>query len=56
MKSIRILDKNINLLAEIDNYESFNLVRRFYKYGEFELRINAKFRKYKYESLINHFF
>lgn len=41
MKSIRVLDKNINLLAEIDNYESFNLVRRFYKYGEFELRINA---------------
>jgi hypothetical protein len=41
MKSIRILDKNINLLAEIDNYESFKLARRFYRPGEFEIKINA---------------
>lgn len=41
MNSIRILDKQFNLLAEIDNYESFQLKRRFFTYGEFELKINA---------------
>ncbi|APH24142.1 siphovirus ReqiPepy6 Gp37-like family protein [Clostridium botulinum] len=41
MSSIKILDKDINLLGIIDAYESFNLTRRFYNYGEFELRINA---------------
>lgn len=41
MKSIRIFDKDINLLAEIDNYDSLNIIRRFYKSGEFELTINA---------------
>lgn len=41
MKSLRILDKNLNLLAEIDNYESYKVVRRFTKVGEFELKINA---------------
>ncbi|MGX4598968.1 siphovirus ReqiPepy6 Gp37-like family protein [Faecalimicrobium sp. JNUCC 81] len=41
MKSIRIFDKNINLLGEIDNYKSLNITRRFYKNGEFELTINT---------------
>lgn len=40
MKPIRIIDKNFNLLAEIDDYESLLFIRRFYKVGEFELRIN----------------
>ncbi len=40
MKSIRIIDKQFNLLGEIDNYESFILTRRWHTYGEFELRIN----------------
>ncbi|MGH4125092.1 MAG: siphovirus ReqiPepy6 Gp37-like family protein [Clostridium sp.] len=37
---IRILDKDFNLLAEIDNYESLIFIRRFFKVGEFELHIN----------------
>lgn len=41
MKTIRILDKNINLLGIIDNYEIFQLTRRFYRPGEFEIRVNA---------------
>lgn len=41
MKSIRIFDKNINLLAEIDNYESLEITRKFNKIGEFELRISS---------------
>lgn len=41
MKSIRIFDKDINLLGEIDNYESLDITRRFYKTGEFELKIKA---------------
>ncbi|AUN19040.1 hypothetical protein RSJ22_17610 [Clostridium botulinum] len=41
MSSIKILDKDINLLGIIDTYESFSLTRRFYNYGEFELRISA---------------
>ncbi|WP_310944609.1 siphovirus ReqiPepy6 Gp37-like family protein [Clostridium sporogenes] len=41
IKFIRILDKDINLLGIIDSYESFNITRRFYSYGEFELRVSA---------------
>ncbi|MCC5416498.1 siphovirus ReqiPepy6 Gp37-like family protein [Clostridium botulinum] len=41
MKPIRILDKDINLLGVLDTYESFTNTRRFYNYGEFELRISA---------------
>lgn len=41
MKPIRILDKNFNLLGEIDDYESLIFIRRFFKVGEFELRINV---------------
>ncbi|MCD3351257.1 hypothetical protein G8V03_09690 [Clostridium botulinum D/C] len=41
MKSIRILDKDINLIGILDSYESFIFTRRFYRYGEFELKINA---------------
>ncbi len=39
--SIRIIDKDFNLLGEIDDYESLQFVRRFYKVGEFELHINV---------------
>lgn len=41
MKSIKIIDKDFNRLAEIDNYTSFEFIKRFYRVGEFELRINA---------------
>ena len=41
MKSLRILDKDINLLGEIDNYEEFKINRRFYSLSEFELKIKA---------------
>lgn len=37
---IRIIDKDFNLLGEIDDYESLQFIRRFYKVGEFELHIN----------------
>lgn len=38
---IRIISSNFELLGEIDNYESLQFVRRFYKVGEFELHINV---------------
>ncbi|WP_339194255.1 siphovirus ReqiPepy6 Gp37-like family protein [Paenibacillus sp. FSL P4-0176] len=37
--SIRIIDRNFNLLGEIDDYESLQFTRRFYRAGEFELHI-----------------
>lgn len=37
---IRIIDKDFNLLGEIDNYESLIFIRCFFKVGEFELHIN----------------
>lgn len=37
--SVRILDTDFNLLGEIDNYESLQLTRRFYRAGEFEMHI-----------------
>lgn len=40
MKSIRIIDREFNLLGEIDDYESLIWTRRWYKAGEFELHIN----------------
>lgn len=40
MKSIRIIDRNFNLLGEIDDYESLIWIRRWHKAGEFELHIN----------------
>jgi hypothetical protein len=40
IKPIRVFDKEINLLAEIDDYESLQFTRRFYTYGEFEININ----------------
>ncbi|WP_433943460.1 siphovirus ReqiPepy6 Gp37-like family protein [Paenibacillus sp. SN-8-1] len=38
--SVRILDTNFNLKGEIDNYESLQLTRRYYRAGEFELHIH----------------
>jgi hypothetical protein len=40
MKPIRILTPALDLLAEIDNYESLLFTRRWHEVGEFELRIN----------------
>lgn len=40
MKPIRILTPILDLLAEIDNYESLLFTRRWHEVGEFELRIN----------------
>ncbi|KYD28186.1 siphovirus ReqiPepy6 Gp37-like family protein [Geobacillus stearothermophilus] len=40
MKPVRILTPTLDLLAEIDNYESLLFTRRWHEVGEFELRIN----------------
>lgn len=40
MKPIRILTPILDLLAEIDDYESLLFTRRWHEIGEFELRIN----------------
>lgn len=40
MKPIRIIDRDFNLLSEIDDYESLLWTRRWYRPGEFELCIN----------------
>lgn len=40
MKPIRVIDKNFNLLAEIDDYEALIFTRSYHKYGQFELHIN----------------
>ncbi len=40
MKPIRILNNQLELLAEIDDYESLIFISRFHKVGEFEFRIN----------------
>ncbi|OAT74568.1 siphovirus ReqiPepy6 Gp37-like family protein [Parageobacillus thermoglucosidasius] len=40
MKPIRILTPILDLLVEIDNYESLLFTRRWHEVGEFELRIN----------------
>jgi hypothetical protein len=37
---IRIISPQFELLGEIDDYESLQFIRRFYKVGEFELHIN----------------
>lgn len=37
---IRIISPDFELLGEIDDYESLQFIRRFYKVGEFELHIN----------------
>src|SRR5690554_7294205 len=40
IKPIRIFDENINLLAEISNYESLMFTRSWHGVGDLELRIN----------------
>lgn len=37
--SVRVIDREFNLLAEIDDYESLQFTRRFYRAGEFEMHI-----------------
>lgn len=37
--SIRIFDKDINFLGEVDNYTSLFFIRRWEQYGEFEIHI-----------------
>lgn len=37
---VRIIDTAFNLLGEIDNYESLQFIRRFYRPGEFEMHIH----------------
>lgn len=37
---VRIIDRDFNLLGEIDDYESLIFIRRFFQVGEFELHIN----------------
>lgn len=38
--SVRVIDTDFNLLGEIDNYESLQFTRRFYRPGEFEMHIH----------------
>ncbi len=40
MKPIRIISPEFDLLAEIDDFESLQFTRRWYRQGEFELHIN----------------
>lgn len=40
MNPIRILNSNLQVNGEIDNYESLQFIRRWQKPGEFELHIN----------------
>lgn len=40
IKTIRVFDKDLNFLTEIDNYESLQFTRRYYSYGDFEININ----------------
>ena len=41
MKPIRIIDQSLNLLAEIEDYTSYMVTRRWSRPGEFQLVINA---------------
>ena len=45
---IRLWDLNINLLAEIDDYESLIFTREYYTHGSFELTINANKQNTEY--------
>jgi hypothetical protein len=45
MKPIRIFTPNIDLLAEISNYESLMLIRSWHGIGDLELRIN-RYKQY----------
>src|SRR5699024_164724 len=40
MIQMRVYDRYLNLLHEVDAYQSFQLVRRFHSTGKFELNIN----------------
>lgn len=48
MIPVRILDDNLNLLTEIDDYESFQFIRRWHSIGEFELHINRNKQNTRY--------
>lgn len=45
MKPIRILTPQLDILAEIDNYESLQFIRRWHRPGEFEIHINRYKKK-----------
>lgn len=36
---IKIIDRDFNLLGEIDSFSSFQFTRKYYKYGDFELHL-----------------
>ena len=38
---LRIYDKNVNLIAEIDNYEELTFERSFFKAGSFTVKLNG---------------
>lgn len=50
--SLRIISPAFEMLGEIDDYESLQLIRRFYKVGEFELHININ-KKHTDKLIIN---
>lgn len=45
MKPVRILTPDLDLLGEIDNYESLMFARSFHSIGDLELRVN-RYKKY----------
>ncbi|SKC62630.1 siphovirus ReqiPepy6 Gp37-like family protein [Maledivibacter halophilus] len=48
MKPVRIFTPSIELLAEIDNYESLIFTRKYLKYGEFQLTVNKHKQNTRY--------
>ena len=44
--AIRIFDKNLNFIGEVDNFTSLFYIRRWYKYGEFEFMSQSLIMNY----------
>lgn len=44
MVAIRILDSDLNLLSEIDNYTSFYFTRKFRSWGDFQIQMNINLK------------
>ena len=46
--SIRVIDKDFNLIAEFDSHESFQHTRKFQSAGSFDLNLKRNDENYKY--------
>jgi|LGOV01.1.fsa_nt_gb hypothetical protein len=53
--SIRILDEDLNLVGEVDNYASFFYIRKWHTFNEFEFHISKllPFIKKEYHIMVN---